>query len=354
MANPGWLNDNANRDYPFLNRVEPITQYDPTPDSSSESAGAGTPVYAHLPHDAIVDFGAIMEIDAEYTEQQGHYVYLYRVARPTATTFELEFRTNAPAAANYRITFTRNSTDPYNHVTWGDATAIDSDPADVLECRLQPRWKAFLVTGGFEGLLGFLATGETVHFVQGLWQIEPARIQSLMDSYLRACNLANFPRTVATDPPACASESSSSSQGLEEPILNATCIRDHVKWKEGFNCVIRQDRFNNAIVIAAAVGSGAGEPCEEVSLYDGEVPPAGSPFLSGGPGCNDILKSINGIGGRRLTLIGGPGLRIFGDAENPHKLIVDRALDDFIICLDDDDVESSSLSSDSLSSMGGA
>lgn len=354
MANPGWYNDNANRDWPFLTRVEPITQYAQNLDSLSSlssSAAGDEGQYVHLPHDAVVDFGAIMEIDAEYTEKDGHQIYLYRVSRPTATTFEYEFRTSAPEAANYRIIFTRNSTDPYNYTTWADATAIASDPPDVLECRLQPRWKAFLVTGGFEGLLALLSTGETLYFATGLWVIEPSRVQSLMDSYLRSCNLANFPRTLATPPSGCDSDSSSA-QALEEPILNATCVRGNVKWKEGYNCAIRQDNFNNAIVISAAVGSGEGEPCDEVPLYDGEAPPADSPFLSGGPSCNDILKSLNGVNGRRLTIRGGAGMRIFADPLSNNKLVIDRALDDFALCLAADLLESS-LSSESLSSAGG-
>lgn len=353
MANPSWYNDNANRDWPFLNRVEPISLYAPaiTSSASSESADATEGQYVHLPHDAVVDFGAIMEIDAEYTEKAGHYVYLYRVSRPTVTTFEYEFRTVAPFAVNYRIIFTRSSTDPFNKITWEDAEPINPDPPDVLECRLQPRWKAFLVTGGFEGLLELLSTGETIYFAVGLWVIEPSRVQSLMDSYLRSCNLANFPRTLTTPPLLCLSESASDSAN-NELLLNATCINGHVKWKEGYNCAIRQDNFDNAIVISAAVGSGAGEPCSEVPLFNGEIPPDGSPFLSGGPGCNDILKSINGISGRRLTLANGQGMRIYSSPTASNTLIVDRTLDDFALCLVKDLPYSSSIGSASLGNEG--
>lgn len=341
MATPAWYNENANRDWPFITRVEPIDQYAPA-SSSSDSMGAA--VYVHLPHSIVVDFGAIMEIDAEYNEDDAHIVYLYRITRVDATTVELEFRTTAPQAANYAVTYTRDMTDPINQITWTDAGTIDPEAVDALDCQANTRWQAFIVTGDLSPLTDLLDPGDDLFFPVGLWTIEPSRIQSLMGSYLRACNLANFPRTGSTPAPGCGD---TPSDGEREPVLNATCIAGDVTWEEGYNCIIRQDTFENSIIVAAGLGSGAGAPCEEVPLSDDEVPPDDSTFLSGGPACNEVLQSLNGVTGRRITLVAGNGVTISPDPDIPNRLIVDRSLTDFAACVEDPS-ESSSNSSNSL------
>jgi len=139
----------------------------------------------------------------------------------------------------------------------------------------------------------------------------------------------------------------SSSAGSDEPILAASCMRGNIKWKEGYNCSIRQDNRDNAIIIGAGQGAGEGEPCDEVPLYEGEAPPEGSPHLSGGPGCSEVVKTINGIGGRDIFITAGPGFRVQQDTEDPNTLNLNRALDDFAACLAEEETLSSSLSSSS-------
>lgn len=352
MASPGWFNDNANRDWPFVNRVEPISQYAPAAEtsasySSSAASGEYQNLYQHLPHATIVDFVAIMQIDAGFREDQGHTIYLYRVTRHTATDFTFEFRSSAPESQNYRVIFSRATTDAVNTVDWATAAAIVSDPAGPIECRLQPRWRACMTSGSLADLADLMSVGDSFYFPTHLWQIEPSCIQSLLDSYLRSVNLANYPRTVVT--PAAGCDSSSSAGAEEEVILRDTCLVGDLQWKPGYNCAIIQDNFKNAIEINASRGSGEGEPCDEVRLYDGETATAGSPFLSGGPGCNDILKSLNGVGGRRLTITGGPGIRVFASPSVTNRLIVDRSLEDFALCLGVAEESSSA----SASSVGG-
>ena len=359
MANLAWYNDNQFRDYPFLNRTEPITfgqqaGFSSSSSSSSSDSGSATGLSLHLPHSVVVDFGAIMEIDAEYTEAAGHYVYLHSVSR-SGSTFTFKMRTTAPEGENHQLIFTRELTDEEFLIEWEDSSSIVAEPVDPLTCPLQPRWKGFFVSGNLEELGTLLGDGEEWVFLQGLWQVEPARIQSLMDSYLRAVSLANYPRLRVNEPVGCESSSSSGADEDGTPIISAECIIGDIKWKEGFNCVIRQDVTDNAIIIGAGVGVGAGEPCEEVPLFDGEAPPEGSPHLSGGPGCHEIVKSINGVVGSNVLLTAGPGFRVQPHPVVQNRLVVNKSLEDFALCLEDDTIvqSSSSLSESTPSSASG-
>ncbi len=317
MANPAWYNDNQFRDYPFITRVEPL----------AETTDFGDEPLFHLPHSAILDFGAIMEIDAEFSEASGHIIYLHSVAR-FSDIFTFKLRTTAAGAANYEMVFHRDLTSPEFLISWESASTIDPESPSPFTCPNLSRWSGFVVTGSMDELAGLLTNGTTLTAVPGLWQIEPARVQSLARSYLRSVSLANAARLHATPQVGC---SLSSSEAANQPaIANTLCMAGNLGWKEGFNCTIRQDNNNNAIIIGAGVGIGDGVPCAEIPLYDGEHPPADSPFLSGGPACNEVIKSINGISGTDINFVAGPGFRIQPDTVNPHKLVIDRSLDVFI------------------------
>ena len=339
MALPAWYNDNQFRDYPFITRTEPVTD---TEGFSSSSSSDG--VLTHLPSSAILDFGAIMELDANYIDDAGHYVYLHFISR-SGSTFTFSFRTNAPAGANYQLLFTRELTDAEFKIEWEDASSIAPEPAGTGTCSLQPRWQGFLATGDLSDLADLVGSGEKIIFNQGLWKIEPARIQSLANSYLQSISLANTQRIVATLPEGCSASSSSSESSnslVDDAILNASCLTGQIKFKEGYNCSIRQDNNDNAIIISAGVGSGAGEPCEEVPRYPGEALADNSKFYSGGPACDEVVKSINGVTGASITIIAGSGIDIDIDETQEHTLVINRSLTNFAVCFDTVSLSSSS------------
>ncbi len=331
MANPGWYNDNQFRDYPFITRVEPLAL---TTGFDSESSGQ---IMLPLPSSTILDFGAIMDLDAEFDESAGHYIYLHSVSR-FSDVFTFKLRTTAPAAANHELVFHRNLTDPEFSISRDSASTIEPEELPSLVCALQPCWSGFLVTGNLQDLADVIADGETLISIPALWRIEPARVQSLAQGYLRSVSLANAPRTHVTAQAGCSLDSSDSA---ERPVIvMTTCLSGPLNWREGFNCSIRQDVNDNAIIIGAGVGIGAGAPCEEIPLYEGEESPDGGPFLSGGPSCNEIIKSINGVSGTDVNIVAGPGFRIQPDTINPHKLVIER------ITLDDGPLSSVSVGDD--------
>ena len=353
MANLAWYNDNQFRDYPFVTRTKPLELTPPQtgevigeavlPSESSTSSQSVGPI-VDLPHSAIVDFGAIMEIDSGYDEAAGHYAYLHSIER-SGTTLNFRFRNTSPESYNHELLFVRDINDTEFAIEWTEAITFIGDPVDPLVCPLAPKWSGFLVTGDLSELAALIPDGITVIYANGLWQIEPARLQSLTDSYLRAINIGNTPRLVTDAAPGCES-SSISSQAAPDILIRDTCVTGPIWFQEGYNCRIRQDSGRNTITIGAGVGLGAGEPCDEVPLTDDETPIGNSPFLTGGPGCKQIVQSLNGVNGSDITLTAGAGYRIQPDATNPNKLVVERALGDFALCAEPDpETSSSSLSS---------
>ena len=332
MAREGFYNENEFRDYPFLTRTEPLAlTYD------------GPGPLADLPEEAIVDFGAIMEVDSEFDDAEGDYVYLHSITRD-GTTLIYRFRTTAAAAAAEELVFIRDTTTDGEWASeWVEATRISDSSGSVDSvgdpCLDVPKWRGFMVSGRFEQLVTALADQETRTYGQGLWRIEPARLQSLVKTYLRSISLANTPRRIVTLPDGC--------EVIEQPttpIVHARCLQGPLAFREGYNCLIRQEDRNNAIIISGSKGNGAGEPCEEVPRYAGEASPDGGQFLSGGPTCGQVLKTLNGVGGRNIVLRSGPGFTVALHPTDPNTLVIDRDLGGFAACGDED--------SSSLSSMG--
>lgn len=321
MAAPGLYNDNSYRAYPFIQQ-------------SYLQGSAASATADSLPTAAIVDFGAIMGLYSEY--QAGlHTIYLYAV-RNTGSEISFEFRTTAPAASVVSLIFTRPLSPPEFVIEYVDAGAAgngSSASSASLSCGTSPLWEGFLVTGNLQDLLELIpAEGDALVFTSSRWQIEPARVQSLVQTYVRSIGLANFDRTHVT-PPAQCRQGSSSSSGAPIPIFVQTaCLTGPLKLKPGYNCDIRQDDNTNTITISAAVGDGEGIVCDEVALYGGETPPADSTVLTGGPTCFNIVKTINGVGGSTVQLIGGSGVQITPDDEDPNGLLINVDLNNFVVC----------------------
>lgn len=334
MANPGFLNDNQFRDYPFLTRLDPLSQAD----YPSEPL----PLQA-LPPSAIVDAGAIMYSGSQFAAE--HRVYLHAISRDGGHLY-YDLRSDAPGAINTRCLFQRQVADAEFATEWVEASFLDGSATDSAACDGIPNWEAFLSTGQYAELAALLADGEAVTFPLGLWTLEPARVQNLAGTYVQTLNLANFPRHTAVPDATCLT--GSESEAVANPYVNAICMTGNIAFREGFNANIRQERGTNTIWLGAARGAGAGEPCEEVPLFESESAPADSRFLTGGPGCDDVLKAINGVGGRNLVLRAGPGFRIYADPEIPHALVIDRSLQDFAVCAAHESESSESLSSASL------
>lgn len=303
MPRAGFYNDNEYRAYPFIYKKEAPT--------------------AVLPDTAIVDCGIIMGLDSQY-DPALHTVWLAEVRR-IGGRVEFEFATNAPGAANKPLVFSRDVA----AVEWL-TEQVESSTADNKECATEPAWEGFLVTGVLTELVAALDASGQRTFTNTDYVLEPARIQSLVKSYLRSISLGNYSRVVAYPSADCGGPAETVPRYI---IINKSCMHGDLKFKEGHNCEITQVDRNNELIIGAAIGAGEGgnNICEEIKLFDAEVPPDGSKLLSGGPACDEIIFTVNGVNyDGTLQLQGGTGIIIKQDPNNPHGLIIEK-LDNILV-----------------------
>jgi hypothetical protein len=302
MARAGFYNDNEYRQYPFVLKFE----YD----------------HADLPTNLIVDCGFIMGLDSEF-DSAVDIVYLYCV-RILADRYEFEFRTTAAGAAAHPLIFTR----PRGAESWLNESVESASAAATTFCGTEPIWEGFMVSGHLAEDAGTAIA--TLTFDQERI-VEPALIQSLVKSYLRSINVANYGRTViegcATDPVGGTSR---------DIIVQTGCMQGAVAFTAGFNCEVSQTDVSRTITIAPLLGANANttvaeELCSnygELPLFAEETNVSGSKFLSGGPACDELITSINGIGGPNVNINGGEGITI---TANPAAGIVRLIVSDNVI-----------------------
>jgi hypothetical protein len=296
MPQPGFYNDNEHRAYPFI--------FQP-----------GEPT---LPESAIVDAGFVMRIDSQF-EESLHTVWLAQVAR-TGSQFTFTFRTNAHAVP---LVFTCESNTTEWAILYGESASLLSTADNNVACEenTDPVWEGFIVTGPLQALAASVPANSVKTFVQDEQQIEPARIQNLNKSYVRTINVGNYERPFI---PAC---DDNTATPVPDVVLNKRCLIGDVKFKEGYNCVIRQPSWTNELRIGAAIGAGMqldAALCangSELPLFDGEI--AAGKFFTGGPACDDLIFTLNGLGGPNVTLLGGQGINI-ATQTNPPKITITR------------------------------
>ena len=322
----GFYSANEHRSYPLVD------------------ADVGVPV----PDAVLVDFGCIVGLRAGY-EDGVHSVWLARIAR-SGTAYTFDFASDAPGLADRVLRFTRDLAAAEYATEWaedGPLTGISSSSSltDASgECVDDPLVEGFLVTGLLAELPGLIADGDEL---TGPVPVEPALVQNLARSAVRSVNLGNKERVRVDPADGCNTETTSSSSlassvalpplvtppFVPDPILvNAACLIGALQLKEDFNCSIRVNAGDNSVTIGGQVGAGEGEPCDEVPLYADEAKPAGSALLTGGPACTEVLKSINGIGGRVVRLVAGDGVKIAPGVE-PNVLVLDVDLHGMALCV---------------------
>jgi len=290
MPRPSFYNDNEHRAYPFI----------------YADRGQTLPT---LVEKTIVDAGFIMGLDADFNEREDS-IWLESISRINAQV-NLVFKTDAPAAANFVLTFScaTNTTD------W--LTLYSNTAAANIPCAVEPVWEGFIVISNAEEL-ATIPDGGTVTFQKNEYRIEPARIQNLARSYLRSISVGNFERT---QPDPCGEKNTAPKKILS----NARCLTGDIRFKEGYQALISQNNNSNTITFSAGVLFGQTKDaafCEfgsELPLFDGDAPEAGNKFYARGPACDELIFTVNGIGGPAINILGGPGISIT-TTENQNEL----------------------------------
>lgn len=312
MPRPPFWNDNAKRAYPFT--------------AAGSIAGlldGVTPVV--LPHETIVDFGCLLGSTALF-DHASHSVVLDSITR-VGDTLTFRFASDAPGLTGRTLDFERDLHDA--RYTSSDADVVLAE--DDEQCATPLVWQGHLTTGPLGPLVAVLPDGAELTDLT-LAVVEPALLQNLRGGWVNSINLANATRTTATPAPAC-DDSSSSGAGVEL-VVAARCLTGPLALIPGYNCDIRQDAFNSLFVISAVVGAGDGEPCVEVPTHPDEEPPDEGPILTGGPTCNEVISSINGLAGPVVRLIAGRGVTI---TPGEHLLTIALDLSALKVCQSSDD-----------------
>ena len=315
MPSPGFFNENENRAYPFVHVQGATAQPD---------------------RRLVVDAGFVANVKSRF-ETGVHRVWLAAVRRQGAF-FHLDFASDAPELYGTLLTFSRHTSDPdfasefvdsgtsglSESSESGSASTSDSDASPGL-CS-EPLWSGFVVTGRISAFAEVLPADGELSFV-GV--VEPALVQNLSEAFVSKFVVANLDRTRVTASADCGEETAQS----DAVYVKSSCIRGDVVFVPGYNASVRQNAQANSITFGAAVGDGAGEPCNTVPVYDGETPPVSSSLLEGGPRCNEIVRSVNGVGGPQLNITPGRGVTVTSVPEE-NKIIVAVNMIGLAVCYD--------------------
>lgn len=322
MAVADWLNENMGRSFPFL------TGTVNRPDQPLHVEGLGNAV--------IVDAGFMVGLESGFVNGQ-HRIYLAAVYR-IGSTLHFDFRSDAPGLWNRVLSFTRQVGDPRytsqyldnDNTPFGEsAGASDSLFSDSLACAPEPLWSGYLITGNLQALS--MSDGEVLVAASQGCVLEPALIQNLANTYVSSINVANIDRTRVDSPDGCIPPAFDFPIGPDLTYVNAKCLRGHIRLVAGYNATVRQDNSTNTLILGGDVGAGAGEPCEEVPLFAREKPPDGSLVLEGGPRCNEVVRTLNGVGGQYATILGGVGVRVEPDPNN-FRIVINVDMHSLTVC----------------------
>lgn len=202
-------------------------------------------------------------------------------------------------------------------------------------CEPTPAWTGYLVTGRLSELAAVLGDGQALtRSTDTGGTVEPCLVQSTTTHYMESLNLANQDRVRANAPDGCSQSASDDvwyATGPGEIFVAATCLRGSVRLSAGYNAIVRQETAGTAMVIGASPGAGAGEVCDMPQLFAGEIPPPDSNVYDGSPMCNEVIRSLNGIGGRSVTLLTGTGVTASVEAEN-HLVVIDVDMNTMAMC----------------------
>lgn len=303
MARTSFYDDNSSRAYPFLRDA---------------------PFFSNA---AVVACGFMLGPNTGY-EQGVHRVSLTQIRR-YGQQILFRFECDAPGLTGKSLLFSREANQTAYATSYADPSddfvASISESASYSEtgesvaavCGLADDFSGFLTTGDLTELLEQLtAAGDEL---LGDATVEPALLVDLTLAYARSLNLANGDRTRYETPDGCREQCW---PVTPQPLyVRSSCLQGHVRFLEGYNVSIRQSALDNSLTFDGLVGGGEGEPCEQVPVFAGETTPDDSVFLEGGPGCGEVLRSINGQGGRVFQIKGGQGVAVRSEPDK-HKVVV--------------------------------
>jgi len=242
-------------------------------------------------------------------------IYLIGVERIDEIYMDFVFSADSTQMAGRDIRFRRAKDDPYGCTTFSEFTG-------------GPNYgSGFLVTGNVISLFDALPEGSFVGFAGDIPVIEPSCLTVRRGHGMTKLIIGNLGRTIA---PNCCDESPAA------PIDGVHVVHEGltgaITLAGGYNMTTAVTPSRNSIVIQAAVGAGLGEPCSEITNYEGEESPGLA--MSGGPWCGDLITTINGKPASDngvVAIYGERGIVATPDPAN-HKINILASLSNTIAC----------------------
>jgi hypothetical protein len=325
MSQPGFFNDNLNRSYPFTLGTAGVD----VPESGL------IPSLLQLPDDIIADCGFTIAASGTF-DPAIHDVYLHQIRRPTAATLEFEFRCTDPTLAALPLVFVRTGNDTLYTYFVDSPTLYAAEPPSVdpifpayQPCG-HPLWYGYAVFGDAAAVTARVPVGGAVsRSAASQTIVHPTLVTNMTGASVTSLNIANQDRTRATAPVGCDQPTWSFPVG--ETYVNSQCITGIAKVFAGYNLSLAQ--LPGSVVLTPVINGGRGTPCEEIPLFSGETGPIGhsNNRLAGDYLCNEVFRSINGIGGPAIQLIAGRGVSIVSDPTT-NTVTVDVNLQSLSAC----------------------
>jgi len=193
-----------------------------------------------------------------------------------------------------------------------------------------PKWQGYLVTGTVDkqrliaDLDACFAGGEINGIV-----IEPARIFSATGSTRKKVQVWNANRTHVTRDVSCVQPEY---QNTDAWVLQWQGDPDVFRIAGGYQADVRHSS-ETTVVISSTVGGGEfGAPTEEIPLFADEQVVSGS-YLDGGASCDEVLRSINGVGGPVLRIYSTLGALI-GNHPELNRVVINVGGEGINFCPD--------------------
>lgn len=298
MARDGFLVENLGRSYPFILQ-----------DETGTGKGSGT---MPLPESSLADLSILISPLTSF-DPTSNVITLSAVDRLGDGSFQFTFSCDANDLVGNNLVFSVPDTSSRFQVFFTGNNL----------------WEGYLTIGDLTDLIASMPISTSLAAGANPPIAEPCVIIHNVAS-VRRILLANKDRTRHVQPADCGGSSSSSSSGTatRRIISRDYIFTGNVSFIDGFNSSARQT--SQSINIEARVGAGAGEPCDDITVYEGEDPPPGKTTLDGGDRCSEIVSSINGLTGRTIRVQSGQGVRVFPGGDN--ELIIDVDLSGMAVC----------------------
>jgi hypothetical protein len=323
MAKQGFYFDNMFRSYPFVND------------------GSEPPI----PKDAVVEFNCSVNYESGFVDGL-NTVNLYSIEK-TINKLILSFKCDALGLIDKTLVFSvdypaAELTYAFSYVKLDENTSSNSS-SEVLNQDVL--WDGFIIFGNIDVLLESMYVGEIV-IISSSYLIEPTLIKNIQSADVQSISIANQTPEQATPASGCGDDS----LVLYENLVYHEGLIGDVRFVNGYSCNITLSSTDNSVAFTATVTDATkGQFCNDegpaikypstlvpgIKMGTEQEIPDGSELYSGGPTCKDTIKSINGMGGKRLWVVGGKGITLTS-TQADFLISIEATLNGLAICANPD------------------